>query len=221
MSSDKKTASSGIAPDLSILGDRLTLHSPVVSPSTAPSPELPLLESYARFRKSPLDFLREAGLHVSGTGWRSYDKIIGQEIFYNGFSDRMKGMVLRNPRLVKKIEELALKRVDVEVAEGSLGGSGTEAAQKRRSDIETQLTEVADDWTDKMICKMESRRFIRGAYYLATQLLTRAYHQGMQHLSSLEFFPSLIHTSSTQASCTLHARFAFISCIHLCRAYTD
>lgn len=30
-----------------------------------------------------------------------------------------------------------------------------------------------------MICKMESRYFIRGAYYLATQLLTRAYHQGI------------------------------------------
>lgn len=192
MSNDDKNASSAIAPDLSILGDRLTLHPPGVSPSTAPSlprrtsqtsPELPLLESYARFRTSPLDFLREVGLHVSGTGWRSYDKIIGQEIFYNGFSERMKGMILRNPRLVKKIEELAQKRVDVEVAEGSLGGSATEAAQKRRSEIETQLTEVADDWTDKMICKMESRRFIRGAYYLCTQLLTRAYHQGMELLS--------------------------------------
>lgn len=192
MSNDDKNASSAIAPDLSILGDRLTLHPPGVSPSTAPSlprrtsqtsPELPLLESYARFRTSPLDFLREVRLHVSGTGWRSYDKIIGQEIFYNGFSERMKGMILRNPRLVKKIEELAQKRVDVEVAEGSLRGGATEAAQKRRSEIETQLTEVADDWTDKMICKMESRRFIRGAYYLCTQLLTRAYHQGMQLLS--------------------------------------
>jgi hypothetical protein len=26
---------------------------------------------------------------------------------------------------------------------------------------------------------MESKTFIRGAYYLATELLTRAYHQGM------------------------------------------
>lgn len=32
---------------------------------------------------------------------------------------------------------------------------------------------------------MESKRFIRGAYYLSTQLLTRAYHQGV-HVSSEE-----------------------------------
>jgi hypothetical protein len=31
---------------------------------------------------------------------------------------------------------------------------------------------------DNMICKMENKTFIRGAYYFATQLLTRAYHQG-------------------------------------------
>ncbi|GAB7346893.1 hypothetical protein MBLNU459_g1971t2 [Dothideomycetes sp. NU459] len=185
---DDDAANPGAAPDFSILGDRLTLHPPGVSPpgrASPLSPEPALLESYARFRTAPLDFLREASLHVSGTGWRSFNKITGQEIFYSGFSERMKAMVLRNPRLLKRIEELAQKRVDVELAEGTLGGSGSEAAQKRRSEIEGQLTDVADAWTDNMICKMESRRFIRGAYYLCTQLLTRAYHQGI-HVSSEE-----------------------------------
>lgn len=36
-----------------------------------------------------------------------------------------------------------------------------------------------------MICKMDSKYFIRGAYYFATQLLTRAYHQGI-HINSEE-----------------------------------
>ena len=45
--------------------------------------------------------------------------------------------------------------------------------------------EVADKLTDNMICKFESKAFIRGAYYLITQLLTRAYHQGI-HISSEE-----------------------------------
>ena len=36
-----------------------------------------------------------------------------------------------------------------------------------------------------MICKFESKTFIRGAYYLVTQLLLRAYHQGI-HVSSEE-----------------------------------
>lgn len=166
------------APDLSILGDRLTLHPAGV----VQDQETPLLTSYARFRSAPLDFLREVSLHLSGTGWRSYDDFIGRNIFYNGFSDHIKALVLKNPRLQSKISELAHKRLDVELAEGTLPTSNVE---ERRKEMEAQLVQVADSWTDQMICKMDSRRFIRGAYYFATQLLTRAYHQGI-HVSSEE-----------------------------------
>ncbi|KAK4989518.1 hypothetical protein LTR50_003125 [Elasticomyces elasticus] len=177
------------APDLSILGDRVTLRPSgfTTSPEAPTSSEEPLLSSYARFRSAPFDFLREISLHVNGAGWRSYDSFVGQDIFYNGFSDRMKGMVMRNAQLRARIQGLAERRVEVEKGEGLLGSGGNEqkAGERRRKEIEAQLTEVAEVWTDNMICKMESRRFIRGAYYFATQLLTRAYHQGI-HVSSEE-----------------------------------
>ena len=84
--------------------------------------------------------------------------------------------------LVHKVRELAAKRVEVEAQEGLLGGDDNVGMKdkrvKRRVQIEESLMEVADTLTDQMICKMESKRYIRGAYYLATQLLTRAYHQG-------------------------------------------
>ncbi|KAH0340776.1 acyltransferase-domain-containing protein, partial [Aureobasidium melanogenum] len=166
------------APDLSIVGDRLTLHPPGVIQDQ----ETPLLTSYARFRSAPLDFLREVSLHLSGSGWRSYNDFIGRNIFYNGFSDHIKALVLKNPRLQSRISELAHKRLDVEIAEGTLP---TDKVEERRNEMEAQLIQVADSWTDQMICKMDSRRFIRGAYYFATQLLTRAYHQGI-HVSSEE-----------------------------------
>lgn len=190
----KPLLSGSTPPDLSILGDSLTLHPSSVSPATPPplpqapqdASEQPLLESYARFRSSPLDAFREFGLHVSGTGWRSYNTIVGQEIFYNGFSDRMKGMIMGSPLLRAKITQLAEKRVETEEAEGTRWVAGDTAdktmahsRQERQEQIEIQLKEVALQWTDQMICKMESRRFIRGAYYLATQLVTRAYHQGI------------------------------------------
>lgn len=166
----------------------MTVLPPVVS-SAAPPPlpyspdtssEQPLLESYARFRSSPLDALRELSLQVSGSGWRSYENVIGQDVFYKGYSERMKNMVMANPRLLAKISQLAQSRVEAEAAEGALGDKGraSGAAALRQQDIESQLKEVAELWTDQMICKMESNRFIRGAYYLCTQLLTRAYHQG-------------------------------------------
>lgn len=179
-----KLKSPASAPDLEILGDQITIHpggyvEPPLTPQDA-SPERNLVEHMVRFRESPLDFLREVSLHISGAGWRAYDDILGQPIFYNGFTEEMKAGVSNSPMLKSRIRELAQRRVDVERDEGLLG-DGEERdrrCQQRRGEIEKSLEEVAADLTDKMICKMESKRFIRGAYYFTTQLLTRAYHQG-------------------------------------------
>ncbi|KAJ4368285.1 hypothetical protein N0V83_006641 [Neocucurbitaria cava] len=179
------------APDLSITADdQVYLHAAGYNES----PDRGLINSMARFRSSPLDFIREVSLHFSGTGWRSFDDHIGQPEFYSGFSEDMKTRVLSSPMLVAKVRELAAKRVEMEAKEGLLGeeahnGSGgvgeKDRKVKRRVQIEESLMEVSETWTDNMICKMESKNFIRGAYYLATQLLTRAYHQGV-HVSSEE-----------------------------------
>lgn len=148
-------------------------------------------------------FLREVSLYVSGTGWRAYDDVIGQPIFYPGFSENIKAQVLSAGLLQAKIAQLADGRLDVEEREGLLGhgdedddddghGSGHGAQQQlplrrelRRAVLVANLQEVAEKLTDKMICKFESKTFIRGAYYLVTQLLLRAYHQGI-HVSSEE-----------------------------------
>lgn len=151
-----------------------------------------LLPPYSRFRSDPLAAFHELASHVTGTGWRSYDKIVGQEIFYPGFSERMQAMVMRQKKLQHRISELARRRVEEEIHQGLLGPKGLEGEELehrmrregRRREIERQLREVAEDWTDKMICKMDSRYFIRGAYYLVTQLLTRAYHQGVHSSKS-------------------------------------
>ena len=173
------------APDLDILGDQITIHpGGYVEPPSAQDdpPERNLVEHMVRFREAPLDFLREVSLHVSGTGWRAYDDVIGQPIFYRGFSDKMKVAVLRTPMLQRRIEELADRRVESEKIQGLLedGLKGPKMVQRRRNEIKISLQEVAAELTDAMICKMESKHFIRGAYYLATQLLTRAYHQGTE-----------------------------------------
>lgn len=128
-------------------------------------------------------------LYVSGTGWRAYDNVIGQPIFYPGFSENMKQMVLSAPLLLTRVRELAEKRVAVEDEQGLLGPKSAPnhamARAVRRRAIEEGIMQVAERLTDNMICKFESKRFIRGAYYLVTQLLLRAYHQGI-HVSSEE-----------------------------------
>ncbi|KAL9585851.1 MAG: hypothetical protein Q9203_004079 [Teloschistes exilis] len=177
------------APDLDILGDQVTIHPGgyVEPPQPHDVSERNLVEHMARFRESPFDFLREISLHVSGTGWRAYDNFIGQPIYYPGFSENMKAAVMSTPMLQHRIQELAERRVRVEDNQG-LFGDGSDKARRRtdrQDEIVRSLQEVALRLTDGMICKFESKRFIRGAYYLCTQLLTRAYHQGI-HVSSEE-----------------------------------
>lgn len=171
-----KPDTDGTAPDIAISGFDVSLRpGAYFDPPHKPS-ETNLLQLKSKFRESPLAFLRDVSLHVSGTGWRAYDNVIGQPIFYKGFSENMKANVMETPMLRAKIEELADKRVGVEERMGLW--TDKEGMGKRRAEIKGQLAEYADGLVDNMICKMESKTFIRGAYYFTTQLLTRAYHQG-------------------------------------------
>ncbi|UKZ54635.1 hypothetical protein TrVGV298_008445 [Trichoderma virens] len=179
------------APDLQILGDEITLQpSGFVEPKgiVHDEKEEALMNQSPRFRSEPLQFLREVSLYVSGQGWRAYDRVIGQPVFYSGFSENMTSMVLSAPLLQKRISQLANDRLAVEEKEGLLNKDDKDYITKRaqrRNTLENSLLEVAEKLTDNMICKMESNAFIRGAYYLCMQLVTRAYHQGI-HVSSEE-----------------------------------
>ena len=89
--------------------------------------------------------------------------------------------VMSTPILQKRITELAEKRIAVEENEGLLSKDDPfyhAKRNQRKSVIEQNLQELCEKLTGDMICKFESKAFIRGAYYLCTQLLTRAYHQG-------------------------------------------
>ncbi|KAK6853877.1 hypothetical protein PG995_010689 [Apiospora arundinis] len=176
------------APDLQILGDQITLQPRSYVEPAQQEKEEALMHHMARFRSEPLQFLREVSLYVSGTGWRAYDKVIGQQLFYSGFSEQMKNAVVSAPLLQDRIRQLADMRLEVEEKEGWLRKDDPDFTVKRahrRTVIHQGLQEVADKLTNDMICKFESKTFIRGAYYLVTQLLTRAYHQGI-HVSSEE-----------------------------------
>ncbi|KAK8043051.1 glycerol-3-phosphate acyltransferase [Apiospora phragmitis] len=123
----------------------------------------------ARFRSEPLQFLREVSLYVSGTGWRAYDKVIGQPIFYSGFSEQMKNAVVSAPLLQDRIRQLADLRLEVEEKDGWLRKDDPDFAVKkahRRTVIHQGLQEVADKLTNDMICKFESKTFIRGGILL-------------------------------------------------------
>lgn len=98
----------------------------------------------------------------------------------------MTAAVLSTPILQQRIRELAEKRIGIEEKEGLLKKDDPlykARRSQRKTVIEQSLQELSEKLTGEMICKFESKPFIRGAYYLVTQLLTRAYHQGKLILS--------------------------------------
>lgn len=192
MSSKKDSVEAGqTAPDLEIVGDQVTLHpSGFTGGSDSQGDdgitERNLVRHMARFRENPFDFLREVSLFVSGTGWRAYDSVIGQPIYYPGYSDNIKRLIVESPLLRNKVTELAESRLQVEQSEGWYGDNPDavqKARSRRKTEIVQSLRDVVDKMMDNMICKMDSKPFIRSAYYIATQLLTRAYHQGERSLT--------------------------------------
>ncbi|KAI9852738.1 MAG: hypothetical protein M1824_001814 [Vezdaea acicularis] len=191
MAPSNRPLSPTTAPDLEILGEQVTIHpTGYVEPDHQgePNRDETILGERTRFSDSPFDFLREISLHVSGSGWRAYEGFIGQPIYYPGFTDNMKAAVLSTPMLQAKIRQLAQKRVEVEEQQGLIKKDDPMYASKkakRMGKIVESLLEVSEKMTDDMICKFESKRFIRGAAYLCSQLLTKAYHQGI-HVSSDE-----------------------------------
>lgn len=176
---------------LDVVGDEIQASpTPNVVPSSRQdeSYEQNLVENMARFRTNPFGWLQEIALFISGKGWRAYEHPVGQPVFYPGYTEKIKSAVMASPLLQRKLADLTERRLQVEENELLLDTQSTTYAldkSQRRTEITSSLTQVTTAMVDQMICKMESNSFIRGAYYSCTQLLTRAYHQGI-HVSREE-----------------------------------
>jgi 1-acyl-sn-glycerol-3-phosphate acyltransferase len=175
---------------LDVVGEEIQIPTPSLdlTQSHDDTHEQNLVENMARFRSNPFGWLREIALYVSGTGWRAYEDVVGQPVFYSGYTENIKSAVLASPKLQQKLAELTERRLQVEERDLLLDTASptyTLDKSERRAEIASSLMQVTTSMIDQMVCKMESKRFIRGAYYLCTQLLTRAYHQGI-HVSREE-----------------------------------
>lgn len=76
----------------------------------------------------------------------------------------MKSSVLRSAMLIAKRRELAERRVHVEEDMGVFEGDASGRRAKRKKEVERQLQEVTEGIVDGMICKFESKSFIRVCY---------------------------------------------------------
>src|SRR6059058_10924 len=101
---------------LDIVGEEIESTTPSfgLTQSHDDTHEQNLVENMARFRKNPFGWLREIALYVSGTGWRAYEDVVGQPVFYSGYTENIKSAVLASPKLQQKLAELTERRLQVE-----------------------------------------------------------------------------------------------------------
>ena len=154
------------------------------------SSEQNIMKNMARFRSNPLEFFQEVAVYARGRGWRSYDndKVVGQPVFYSGYTDMIKAATMRSTMLQRRLADMTEARLQIEEEEGLLDKTSKDYLLDRlhrRAEIEASLIQITNNMLDRMVCKMESKATIRTAYYVCTNLLTRAYHQGV-HVSRAE-----------------------------------
>jgi 1-acyl-sn-glycerol-3-phosphate acyltransferase len=154
------------------------------------SSEQNIMKNMARFRSNPLEFFQEVAVYARGRGWRSYDndKVVGQPVFYSGYTDMIKTATMRSTMLQRRLADMTEARLQIEEKEGLLDKTSKDYLLDRlhrRAEIEASLIQITNNMLDRMVCKMESKATIRTAYYVCTNLLTRAYHQGV-HVSRAE-----------------------------------
>ncbi|KAL1917548.1 uncharacterized protein VTP21DRAFT_3941 [Calcarisporiella thermophila] len=151
------------------------------------------------FREDPIAFMMHAGAFYQGTGWRAYDRYIGQKILYKSYTTEMIQRVLSNKKLQTLIHELSVEQA-TELAkqrEQSLSQlsekkrkklvqreSEEEYRSKKQADLEKELQAVAREILQKMASDMSSIRHVRFAAFVVNNILVRMYNQGIHVRSS-------------------------------------
>ena len=102
--------------------------------------------------------------------------LLDSHVSFTGYTERIKSTVLRSPILNAKIRLLTDAKLEHEESEGLLDVADLgKSKSDRREVIESSVIGIVNSMIDDMMCKMESKAYIRTAFYFTTQLLTRAY----------------------------------------------
>ncbi|GAA5826424.1 hypothetical protein JCM11251_002361 [Rhodosporidiobolus azoricus] len=125
-------------------------------------------------RSDPIEFSKQLGLWVTGTGWRAYDDYIGARVFYDGYSDEAIRGLMSSQQLNWRFERVTEARLT-----GLALPEGPERDKKRR-EIEGDLRKQARKIAEGLVARMDSVRFLRFFGAMTNNLLVRLYHQGIE-----------------------------------------
>ncbi|KAF9579164.1 hypothetical protein BGW38_004682, partial [Lunasporangiospora selenospora] len=158
-----------------------------------------------RIREDPVGFVVQTAAFYQGTGWRSYSNYVGARILYEGFSASFKERILASSKVHELVRTMANTQLEalIKQRQGAYDAEMAANANKknfkpktrpmrpeeiesRRKTLESELQAVAKTNIDKLVCDMNSMKFIRFFAFLINNILVRMYHQGI-HIKESEF----------------------------------
>ncbi|ORZ26596.1 putative acyltransferase [Lobosporangium transversale] len=158
-----------------------------------------------RIREDPVGFVVQTAAFYQGTGWRSYSNYVGTRILYEGFSATFKERILASQKVNELIKSMAAQQLEAlihqkqEAYDAEMAANAgkknfkpknrpmrPEDIEVRRKALEAELTAVAKTNIEKLVCDMNSMKFIRFFAFLINNILVRMYHQGI-HIKESEF----------------------------------
>lgn len=134
-----------------------------------------LVHDIKRFRDDPLKFLSTLGHHAVGSSWRSYEDVVGQPLYYPGFSEQIKEKVMKNRRVQKNIRLLVQRQMESEESWRLTQNERIARAAMYRDWISNQT----ENMVSKLMVTFEHRSYLQACYYFFAQFLSRAYNQGV------------------------------------------
>ena len=114
-----------------------------------------------------------------GSSWRSYDDYIGHRLYYPGLTDELYDQTLSHSVVIDCIKNLTRISLEKESIVNE------KDKQDREFEIESWIGSISEKILQEMQCSFNHKSVLRGMYYIAAQLLSRTYHQGV-HVNAYE-----------------------------------
>ncbi|KDN41525.1 acyltransferase-domain-containing protein [Tilletiaria anomala UBC 951] len=176
--------------------DHIDVNSPDVRGSIDGSEgeqnDLNVVAAYkAHFREDPVAFLQQVWAYGQGEGWRGYTDYIGTPILYPSSSTEAIHGVLTSEAVRMRIQVLVSKRLDRLLPDSHAPADDKERKQyfvfreRRRREMEAQLTDVAAAMMEKSAARLDSLPFLKVFAASVNNILARMYNQGI-HISAPE-----------------------------------
>ncbi|ANB11760.1 hypothetical protein AWJ20_4582 [Sugiyamaella lignohabitans] len=143
--------------------------------------EMNIVSDMIRFRKDPVQFMKNLNQHIAGSSWRGYDEYFGHPLYYPEVTEDVINRTLHHPVLQKRIKDL----VEIRMQKEQSWILTANQRLARKEEFTSWITYIAEGLIAKGIATYDHKSILKFMYFVVGQIFARCYHQGV-HINSEE-----------------------------------